>query len=357
LRSLGVALDEGDLGDALTAIVPASELLEGARPAPPRLLAIAPPELRPPARPTRSPTRALRVSAGALSLFADCPRRYRLRHLLGLEEPRPLLAEEDLSPEAFLDEDDEPRPSAGAPLAAREPIDDLPLPVSSTSALTPRVRARAAHRVIERWPLAFLGEATDIRVVRERLLAEGLAPDHDLPAITELVAELLGSRFAGALREADELHRASRFVLPIETSLRGVRTLLLAGTVDLVIRRGELIELVDLVLAPPRADISAHERRLRASALAAQRRNEGALVRAGLLFLGGEPSPIWLQGGGPDDTLRDEEHARFEAELSALAQRFAEARYHDRFDPVIAASCRALGCGFLDACHGSSSAR
>jgi ATP-dependent helicase/nuclease subunit A len=358
LRSLGIGLEDGDLEGALTTTLQASELLLHARPAPARLLAVTPPDVRPPARPTRSPTRSLRVTTGALALFADCPRRFRLRHLLGLEEPRPAV-EEEAFPEAMLhDDDDEAAPvsSLFAP-GAPEPIDDLPLAVSATAEIAPRVRGRAAHRVIARWPFDWLGEATDPREVARRLAAEGLSPEREIPAVAELVAELLGSPFALDLRAADQLRRAAPYVLSLETEARGVRTVLLAGSVDLFVQRGEIVELIDLVLAAPRADITAHARRLRTAALALHRRGEGVAVRAGVLFLGGAPTPIWLPGSGPDDTLRDEEHTRFEAELCALAQRFSEARYHDRFEAIAAPACRALGCGFIDACHGAGRPR
>ncbi len=357
LRALGVGIDDGDLGDALTTTLAASEVLESARPPPARLLAVTPPDVRPPPRPTRSPTRSLRVGAEALSLFAECPRRFRLRHLLGLEEPRAGDAEDEAIAEAMLD--DEPSQSSSSLFApgAPAPIDDLPLAVSSTPEIAPRARGRAAHRVIERWPFDQLGEATDVRDVWRRLVAEGLAPEAELHAVTEAVAELLGSPFALDLRAADQLRRAAPYVLAIETGARGVRTLLLRGTIDLLVQRGAVAEVIALVLRAPRPDISAHARMLRSAALAVHRRGEAAGVRAGVLFLGGAPTPIWLPGGGPDDTLREDEHAHFEAELTALAQRFSEARYHDRFEGLAVGACRALGCGFVDACHGPARAR
>ncbi|MFO0762416.1 MAG: UvrD-helicase domain-containing protein [Byssovorax sp.] len=343
LRSLGAGLDQGELGGVLSTL-DARDLLDLGRPPPAPILAVTPPEIRAPSRPTRSPARTLRVGAEALSLFADCPRRFRLRHLLGLEEPPPGEGEEPESPEALAAEEDDRAPPT--------PIDDLPLPVSITPDLAPLVRGRAAHRVIARWPLRALGDPPDIASVRRRLLAEGLGPDHDLRAVGEMVAELLRSDFARSLRDADDLRRDAPYVLPVETGARGVRVLELSGAVDLLVHRGEVVEVIDLVLASPRADLAPYERRLRAAALAAHRLHAEAKVRAGLLFLGGEPLPIWLEGQGPEDTLSREEHAHFEAELAALAQRFAEARYHDRFDLVPPARCAALGCGFLAACHG-----
>ena len=78
-----------------------------------------------------------------------------------------------------------------------------------------------------------------------------------------------------------------------------------------------------------------------------------ARVHAGVLFLGGGPEPAWLKGSGPDGCLGADQHVRFDKELGALAQRYAEARHDDRWDMVPVATCRKLRCGFVAVCHGA----
>jgi ATP-dependent helicase/nuclease subunit A len=71
-----------------------------------------------------------------------------------------------------------------------------------------------------------------------------------------------------------------------------------------------------------------------------------------VLFLGAQPEPVWLPAQGEGGAISPEEHARFEQGLGWLAQRFAEARGADRWEPVAVETCRRLRCGFLELCHG-----
>jgi hypothetical protein len=71
-----------------------------------------------------------------------------------------------------------------------------------------------------------------------------------------------------------------------------------------------------------------------------------------MLFLGGAAEPVFLRGAGAEGCLSAAELRRFEMELGALADRFGEARYEDRWEGVALATCQKLRCGFVAACHG-----
>jgi ATP-dependent helicase/nuclease subunit A len=342
-QTLTAGIEDGELTARITTFLKAASLLESARAAPSHAATVPLPDLRPPARPARSPSRHLSLGTGALALFHDCPRRFRLRHLLGIEEP-PWVGQLDLF---------------GA-TAAPEPAEDLPPSVETDEGAEPRARGRAAHRVIQRWPLARWGTPTDAREVMVKLADEGLRPDEAESArIAEAVAHFLAGRSARKVREESAaVRREYAFVLEVLPFAQGTRKLALRGAIDLVVEQPDgRIDVVAYELSTGRGDIAPHTLKLRAFALAAQRQASSARVRAGVIFLGGAPDPIWLPGAGPEGTLTSVEHQRFEEELRELSQRFAEARYHDRFEGVAVTTCRRLGCGFLEACHGERKAK
>src|SRR5262249_15029915 len=127
---------------------------------------------------------------------------------------------------------------------------------------------------------------------------------------------------------------------------------------DLVVEQPSgWIDLIDYKLTRARSELAVYEFALRASALAVQGGDTSMNVRAGVIFLGGPPDPIWLPGAGPEGGLSAGDHERFAGELGGLAQRFADARYQDRFEGVAMASCKRLNCGFLPACHGEKKAK
>ncbi len=100
--------------------------------APAAARAPSPPAAAPPAAP-----RTIALPTTALSLFEGCARRYRLRYLLGFDEP---LASTQLELFAVGEPED-----GGAADAARDLEEDA------------RDVGRAAHRVLERWPAARWG--------------------------------------------------------------------------------------------------------------------------------------------------------------------------------------------------------
>ena len=321
-QSLAAALDDPRVAATITATRAASDLLAAARPVPPRSPARASESGRAPARPARSPTRVLHIDTAPLARFNDCPRRFRLRDLLGLDEPL------TTSERADRDERGEPR-----------------------------ARGRVVHRVLERWPLARWGEPPDPDEIRAALLADGLPRSAaELPLAAAVLAQLLGSDFAASVRAAgDTVERGRAFVFSLDPIARGAARLDLHGAIDLLIEPAAgPIDVIDLQLSRPEAGLStAREHQLRAQALTVSTRAFGRPVRAGTFFLDGGTTPAWLLGLGPSGALTDADHHRTERELAALASRFAEARFRDHFEGVPRATCQRLACGFIEACHGS----
>ncbi len=337
LRSLVAGLAAGDV--AVTATTPATALLAEARPAPPRPPAPVPAEAALPPRPRSSPAREIAIDAAGLALFRECPRRFRLRRLLGIEEPA---GSSQLDLFAAAD--------------APEPIADLPPPVADDPALDPSPRSRAPHVVLARWPRRAFGRPTDGLAVEARLVAAGLPPgDAETERLARALASFLAGPYARAVRaEASAPIGDEAFVIGIDAAGREPRRLLLRGTIDLrVDRAGDRVDVLAVSEARARAVAGAPEAALRAAALAVARSRPAAAVRAGVLFLGGGAEIVWLPGGGPEGTLTAADHARFADEAGALAQRLAEATHDESFEGIPRARCQKLGCGFLAACHGT----
>lgn len=329
------------LAGTISAALEARALLAEARPPAPGTDAYARAAQVPCAPPAAEPARAqtVRIATASLATFQGCPRRFRLRHLLGIGEPA---GEGQLG---LFDVEGPPE----LPGEERVELED---------GADPRPPGRAAHRVLQRWPRARWGEPTDAADVGSRLAFEGLAPGSpDALRAAEGIARFLGGPYARLAREEEAaLLREEAFVLDVEPQRAGERRgarLALALAIDLaVLHPGGLIDIVEYKRARPRADLAPYELRLRASALALRKRHPERPVRAGVLFLGAAVEPAWLRGSGPLGTIADDEHARFERELARLAERFAEARGEGRFDAVPLEACRRLRCGFVRACHG-----
>ena len=145
-------------------------------------------------------------------------------------------------------------------------------------------------------------------------------------------------------------------MIDVAAADRAERRLTLRGAFDLRIEHGDGdVDVVELRAPRARDDLAARELGLRAAALAvhhARAEGERPGVHAGVLSLGGGAEPAWLRGSGSGGCLGAEEHARFEEELGALAERYAEARSDDRWETVPVATCRRLRCGFVSVCHG-----
>ncbi|WP_437536279.1 UvrD-helicase domain-containing protein [Sorangium sp. So ce726] len=329
------------LAGTLRATLDASSLLAGAKAPAPGTDAYARAAPAPRAPPAMGPARAqtVLVAAASLAAFQACPRRFRLRHLLGIGEPA---GEGQLG---LFDVEGPPE----LPGEERVELED---------GADPRPPGRAVHRVLQRWPRARWGEPTEAEEVVARLAFEGFPPHGpDVLRTAERVARFLDGPYARQVRgEEASLLREEALVLDVEPQRTGRRRgarLALSLAIDLAVLHPDgLIDVVEYKRARPRADLSPYELRLRACALALKRRHPDRPVRAGVLFVGAEVEPVWLAASGPMGTLTDDEHARFERELARLAERFAEARAEDRFDGVPVEACRKLRCGFVRACHG-----
>jgi ATP-dependent helicase/nuclease subunit A len=264
------------------------------------------------------------IATTPLSVFASCPRRFRLRFLVGLDEPVSS-GQLDLFDLPSLEPDD-------------ERLDE--------EALDPRALGRAAHRVLERWPADEWGSPTDRAAVVAALAREGLGPsDAETTRIADGIARFVGGPWARAVRaEGAAVERERPFVVTVG---EGARRVALRGAVDLLVHRADgVVEVVDYKRSRPRTDLTPYAFQLRAYALAARRRADVLRVRAGILFLGASDEPVWL----PDFT--EAELADFEREVASLGERLADARWRDRWDPIPLERCQALRCGFVPACHG-----
>jgi ATP-dependent helicase/nuclease subunit A len=311
--------------------VPAAPLLEAAfapRNAPPSNLHAAPPI----PRPGLGRVRRLPIATTPLGVFRGCARRFRLRFLLGLEEPIDS-GQLDLWELGHVERRVEP--------LERDDGD-------------PRAAGRAAHRLLESWPRERLGEPPAPGELESLLAREELSAGES-QRIAGAVRAVLESPFARSLRDS-EIHREEELVLAIEPDRTDGPTLALKGTIDLWARGPDgALSVVDYKLARTSRSLDNYAFQLRAYALALSRMHDGAPVRAGVLFLLGAPEPIWLRGEGDSVALGPSDHARFEVELAALAHRLAKARADDDWPGIARPACVREGCGFLTACHRTGS--
>ncbi|AKT42188.1 UvrD-helicase domain-containing protein [Chondromyces crocatus] len=287
--------------------------------------------------------RTVAIDAGALALFQECPRRFRLRHLLGVEEP---------APKAQLGLFDLEGP---AEVPGEERVELM-------EGADPRPPGRAAHRVLSRWPLQRWGVPTKVGEVMERLSAEGMGPEHpEAMRLAQGIAAFLDGPYARRVRvEQAAVLGDEAFTLGVDPRIiergRGAH-LSVRWAADLVVDFPDgSVDVIELRRARPRTNLSAYELVLRVDALALHRRSEGRPIRAGVLFLGSKLEPTWLPAQGEGGALALEEHERFEQGLSWLAQGFAEARGNERWEPVPVETCRRLRCGFIEICHGEKDA-
>ncbi len=272
--------------------------------------------------------RTLPIATTPLGVFRGCARRFRLRFLLGLEEP--------------IDSGQLGLWELGAQERRVEPLE--------REDGDPRAAGRAAHRLLESWPRERLGEAPRAGELEALLARDGLGVN-EAQRIATAVQGVIASPFARSLAES-EIHREEELVLSVLPRSSDAPELALKGTIDLWARApdGGLL-VVDYKLARTHTSLDIYAFQLRAYALALSRANAGAPVRAGVLFLLGAAEPVWLAGADGEDTLAETDHARFEEELAELARRLATARAEDRWPGVARPECVHEGCGFLKACH------
>ncbi|HVK64813.1 MAG TPA: UvrD-helicase domain-containing protein [Polyangium sp.] len=339
-ESLKDGLTKATIKDAITRREQASALLADphaqpreARPGAVSLTGPAPPW------PERPPTRTISIATTPLSLFQGCARRFRLRQLMGFDEPIST---------GYVDLPGDPAAEAVA--------------IDTEADLDPRTRGLAAHGVLERWPREAFGRSVDVADVRRRLALAGLRSElPEAARIAEGIAAFLDGPYTRSIRDQGlRMLREEPFVLTIGLSAApdgSPRALGLRGAVDFVVFRPDgTVDVIDYKLSRPRSDLSVYAFQLHAYALSMHRREPERRIRAGVVFLAGtSPEPIFLASDGADGTITNAEHDRFANELKTLGERFAEARWADRFDAVPLDRCRKLHCGFVGACYGPES--
>jgi len=272
-------------------------------------------------RPTPPPARLIVAPVTELADFALCPRRYHLRHEVGLSEFP-----------TFLE-----RPVDGA-VEIIGPDEELVLDAPSLDAAE---RGTLAHRLLERADFA----ATDPGALL--VLAAELGHDPDAPEVVWIcrqVAAFLAGPFGRSLaaRAPGALSRELPFAFAI--GQEGRTRLLVKGQMDLVVRDAEELTILDykLVRGVP-AD--AYREQLLTYAAAARALWQPARLRVGIVLLA-EASPAPRLVDVVDADL-DEAIARLAQTATALAR----ARQKRSFDGRPLATCRALGCGYRVRCH------
>ena len=225
-------------------------------------------------------------------------------------------------------------PAAGAP-RARSPRDDLE---------QARALGSAAHRFLERWPLARWGAPVLASVVHAALLADGALPERPATRdMAERLAAFIGSPYAAHVRsDGAEVYREEPFVIAVASPAGSFR---LRGTIDLLVVLADgSAEIIDYKssIDPAVSDVSFQ---LQAYALAAFRRYGLSPVRVAAVSL--DAAARWPELTAFDETAL----LAFEARVAELADRFAAARVSDHFAGVEAPRCAALRCGFVPTCH------
>ncbi|HEX7663904.1 MAG TPA: UvrD-helicase domain-containing protein [Polyangiaceae bacterium] len=262
----------------------------------------------------------------ALGDYSVCARRFELAHLLAL-------------PEVGL-----PRFAVAAP-----PEDD-----ASFETDTPRIDARSegsiAHRVLEQIPAADFGKPSAEAHVARLLEREGLVEGHSARiAITEKTRRFLGGSYAAKIaREGATIHRETPFVLTLHDDAG--RAVSLRGAIDLVVVWPDgNVDVVDYKRARG-PDPAAHAFQLDVYALAARDLfPEAKETRAGILFLGGDPSePKW-------HPLEDAVEAR--ARIAKLGDKVVRSRWAGLYVRAPIAVCKKIHCGYVGLCHPKEDAK
>src|SRR5262249_34456768 len=142
----------------------------------------------------------------------------------------------------------------------------------------------AAHRVLERWPLARWGAATTRAEVAKKLGDAFTGEDAEQARlVAEHIAAFLGGSYAARIRsEGRAVLREERFVLPLESE-SGV--LSLRGTIDLLVGWPDgSADILDYK-SSWRSEPGSFDFQLRAYALAARRRYGARSVRVAAMNL------------------------------------------------------------------------
>jgi len=260
----------------------------------------------------------------ALGDFHACARRYELAHLVELPER------------------DLPR------FAVESPRDEL----LETEA--PRVDARAegsiAHRILEQVSVSSFGRPAARAEVEALLLREGIGETHHArDVVVEKIIRFLCGKYAGRIvSEGGVLLREQPFLLTLRDEMD--RSVLLRGAIDLLVSWPDgSVDVVDYKRARG-PDAEAHSFQLDVYALAAREMfPQAKALRAGIVFLGGDPSePSW-------HPLPDVEIVR--RRIVALGAKAVLARWSGDFPRAPISTCKKIHCGYVTLCHPKQTAR
>jgi len=281
-------------------------------------------------RPPATTARLIVAPVTELADFAACPRRYHLRHEVGLGEFPTILertAEEGSVAEIVID-------ASG---------DDAPAPIL-TPGLDAAARGTLAHRLLEVIDFAAWAER-GASALRPLVIASGHDPDApDVARVCRQVGVFLEGPFGRSLagRAGGDVSREVPFAFHVGGE--GRTRLLVKGQMDLVVRDGDELTLLDYKLVRDVPE-GAYRDQLLTYAAAARALWRPSRLRVGLVLLGAhDPAPRLFD---VDDGELDETQAR----LAQLAGAMARARQRQSYDGRPLATCRALGCGYRVRCH------
>lgn len=345
MYTLNTALQDEAFAATVTHREQALALLEEALACPSEALAAPKPAVQLPVGapyfiPGRSTSRTIHLAVSPLAIFKTCPRRFRLRYLLGYEEPTAQgqldLFGGSISPDLPDADDDEPSP------------DRPPSPV---------------HQVLSTFPLHRWGNPAHPEEICGRLLREGMLPEGEHGAFSaeqEHLARALSLFLSGAYARrardvSSRLRREHAFVLSIQAPGVGrtpPRTLALRGAIDLWADYPQSsVEIIEFSTQRAQAEMPLFP--LMVYALYMRKMAPDRPIKIGVVYLGSEATePVFWKGAGGDGTLSEGEMDQFEQELAALGHKFAESQHISRFEGMGVETCRKLRCGFVPACHG-----
>jgi len=300
-----------------------------------------PPESPRPAPVVRLPAfRTLTIAPTSLQDFHHCPRRFQLVHLYGLpEHGQGARAADHSAPLA-----DRSAPSATAASRAAAAAAAPALGQTSTDEGT------RIHRVLERLPTEVLGgalgEAATLAAVSSGLAREGIPREHPrhAPLTKRLGRFVRGAWLAGRVARGATLHRELTFAIHVPIGdAAGERRALLRGAMDLVVVTDDEVAVIDYKRARG-PGLEPYGFQLEIYVLAARSLfPEARTVRAGVVFLGGDPeTPLWLPEAASEGLA---------TRVSAAAIDLEKARWDGHFPRAPHTRCEAIHCGYVGRCY------
>ena len=270
-------------------------------------------------KPLRPAWRSLPIATTTLQDFHHCARRFQLIHLLDLPEREVSSFAVQTGPR-----DEDGQETSGIP------------------ALDARSEGTLAHRILERVPPQYFGDAKVGEELGRLLELEGIPRGHETHGriVTKVTRFLRGAYATRIAADGASIVREEPFVLQVEDAAG--RALAVRGTIDLLVTWPDgSVDVIDYKRARgPSAEPYGFQ--LDVYALAA-REKRGAKIRAGIVFLGGDASePHWRSLGAAGETRE---------RLAALGQKLVDARWTESFPRVPLPKCKSIHCGYVALCY------